>query len=443
MATTPALASRDWVPANAERYIQHIAADAAGRDPDAIEALIAGHIAGNRAIHERDCINLNPATNVMNPRAEAALASGLGSRPSLGYPGDKYEMGLESIEKIEVIAAELAAEVFGARYAEIRVPSGAIANLYAFMATARPGDRIIAPPGSIGGHVTHHQPGAAGLYGLEIHAAPVDPHGYTVDVEALRVQARKLRPKLITIGSSLNLFPHPIRRIRAIADEVGAHLLFDAAHMSGMIAGRAWQQPLEEGAHLMTMSTYKSLGGPPSGLILTNDPALAERLDGIAFPGLTANFDAAKSASLAITLLDWKVHGRAYAAMMARTAAALADALAERGLPVFATARGRTTSHQFAIEAAGFGGGQAAAKRLRLANVLTCGIGLPIAEIEGDMNGLRFGTPEIVRWGMTEKDMPELAALIARGLQGNEPPEAVAADVTAFRRRFDRLHFMR
>ena len=379
----------------------------------------------------------------MNPRAEAALASGLGSRPSLGYPGDKYEMGLESIEKIEVIAAELAAEVFGARYAEIRVPSGAIANLYAFMATARPGDRIIAPPGSIGGHVTHHQPGAAGLYGLEIHAAPVDPQGYTVDVEALRVQARKLRPKLITIGSSLNLFPHPIRRIRAIADEVGAHLLFDAAHMSGMIAGRAWQQPLEEGAHLMTMSTYKSLGGPPSGLILTNDPALAERLDGIAFPGLTANFDAAKSASLAIALLDWKVHGHAYAAMMARTAAALADALAERGLPVFATARGRTTSHQFAIEAAGFGGGQAAARRLRLANVLTCGIGLPIAEIDGDMNGLRFGTPEIVRWGMTEKDMPELAALIARGLQGNEPPDAIAADVTAFRRRFDRLHFIR
>ena len=186
MTTVPALASRDWVPDDAERYIQDIAADAAGKSPDAIEALIAQHIAGNRAIHERDCVNLNPATNVMNPRAEAALASGLGSRPSLGYPGDKYEMGLESIEKIEVIAAELAAEVFGARYAEIRVPSGAIANLYAFMATARPGDRIIAPPGSIGGHVTHHQPGAAGLYGLEIHAAPVDPQDYTVDVEAAR-----------------------------------------------------------------------------------------------------------------------------------------------------------------------------------------------------------------------------------------------------------------
>jgi glycine hydroxymethyltransferase len=438
-----ALARRAWVPEGAERYVQELASDAAGRSVDATEALIAAHIAENLTIHERDCVNLNPATNVMNPRAEAVLASGLGSRPSLGYPGDKYEMGLEGIEKIEVIAAELAAEVFSARYAEIRVPSGAIANLYAFMATAKPGDRIIAPPASIGGHVTHHKPGCAGLYGLEIHAAPVDAEGYTVDVDALKKQARALQPKLITIGSSLNLFPHPVREIRAIADEVGAHVLFDAAHTSGMIAGRAWQQPLEEGAHLMTMSTYKSLGGPASGLILTNDAALAERLDGIAFPGLTANFDAGKSASLAITLLDWKVHGAAYAQMMARTAAALADSLAERGLPVFETARGRTSSHQLALHAAGFGGGQAAAKRLRLANVLTCGIGLPLAEVDGDMNGLRFGTPEIVRWGMTEQDMPELAALIARALKGNEGPEAVAAEVSAFRRRFDRLHFIR
>ena len=83
------------------------------------------------------------------------------------------------------------------------------------------------------------------------------------------------RPKLITIGSSLNLLPHPVREIRKVADEVGALVLFDAAHLCGMIAGRAWQQPLEEGAHLMTMSTYKSLGGPPSGLIVTNDATVA------------------------------------------------------------------------------------------------------------------------------------------------------------------------
>ncbi len=437
------LETRAWVPPASEAYVQQVARDVAARDADANERRLLALVAENRAIHEQDCVNLNPAGNAMNPKAEALLAAGLGTRASLGYPGDKYEMGLEAVEQIEIMAAELAAEVFGARYVEFRVPSGGLANLYVFMAVAKPGDAIIAPPPSIGGHVTHHAAGAAGLYGVVTHPAPVDADGYTVDVAKLREQARAVRPKLITIGGSLNLFPHPIGAIRAIADEVGAHVLFDAAHMSGMIAGRAWQQPLAEGAHAMTMSTYKSLGGPAAGLVVTNDAALAERLDAIAYPGLTANFDAAKTASLAMALLDWKVFGRDYAAAMAATAKALAEALAQRGIPVFAAARGMTTSHQLAIEAARYGGGQAAAKLLRRAHVLTCGIGLPIAPVEGDTNGLRLGTPEIVRFGMGPEHMAELAGYIAEALGGNRAPEAIAHDVSAFRRRFTTLRYIR
>jgi glycine hydroxymethyltransferase len=335
-----ALTRRDWVPPPCEDRVQSIAAAAAAADADALEAELARLVEANRTIHEHDCINLNPAGNAMNPRVEAMLAAGLGSRPSLGYPGDKYEMGLEAVERIEVIAAELAAETFGAKYAEIRVAAGSMANVYAFMATCAPGDAIIAPPASIGGHVTHHAAGAAGLFGLRIHAAPVDAANYTVDVEALRAQAKRLRPKLITVGGSLNLFPHPVRELRAVVDEVGATLLFDGAHLAGLIAGHAWPNPLAEGAHLLTMSTYKSLGGPPSGLVLTNDAEIARRMDAIAFPGLTANFDAAKAASLAIALLDWKVHGRDYAAAMVEVARALATALAAEGLPVFAAERG-------------------------------------------------------------------------------------------------------
>jgi glycine hydroxymethyltransferase len=437
------LQRRSWVSEASEAYVQTLAAGMAGRDADALESEIARLITENRAIHERDCVNLNPATNVMNPKAEAVLSQGLGSRPSLGHPGDKYEMGLEAIERIEVICAELAAEIFGARFVEIRVGSGALANLYMFMATAKPGDLIFAPPASIGGHITHHAAGAAGLFGLKTHPLPVDAASYSVDLAALRAEALKLRPKLITIGGSLNLFPHPVGEIRKIADEIDAYVLYDAAHMSGMIAGRAWQQPLEEGAHAMTMSTYKSLGGPPSGLILSNDAHLAERLDAIAYPGLTANFDVAKSAALAITLLDWKTYGRAYATAMAETARALAEALAADDIPVFARDRGMTRSHQFAIEAARRGGGQAAAKLLRRANILTCGIGLPIAALDNDANGLRIGTPEIVRWGMTPTDMPVLAGFIADVLNGVRAAEMVASDVSAFRGRFARLHFMR
>ncbi|MDR7123775.1 aminotransferase class I/II-fold pyridoxal phosphate-dependent enzyme [Pseudotabrizicola sp. 4114] len=434
----PHLAPRPWVPT--EAHVQTLATRATAPSAQ-VSARIEALIAQNLQVHDQDCFNLNPATNIMNPRAEAALSRGLGSRPSLGYPGDKYEMGLEAIEEIEVIAAELAAEVFGANYAEIRVGSGALANLYGFMALTKPGDTIIAPPGAIGGHVTHHAAGCAGLYGLTTHPAPVNSDGYTIDLPGLRDLALQTRPKLITIGGSLNLFPHPVAEIREIADEVGAKVLFDAAHQCGIIAGGTWGNPLHQGAHLMTMSTYKSLGGPAGGLIVTNDAAIAERLDQIAFPGLTANFDAAKSAALAITLLDWRDHGAAYAQAMVALAQALARELGALGLPVFATGRGATQTHQFAIEAAGFGGGQAASKTLRKAGFLACGIGLPIPEVPGDMNGLRIGTPELVRRGVTPADAPALAALIAEGLRSNAP-ETVAARTRAFRARFTGLHYM-
>ncbi len=428
---------RDWVPDQCETLIQDIAARTQRASSSDVIDRIESLAARNKDIHEKECFNLNPATNVMNPRAEALLSSGIGSRPSLGYPGDKYEMGLEAIEEIEVVAAELCAEVFDARYAEIRVPSGAIANLYGFMATCKTGDTIIAPPASIGGHVTHHMAGCAGLFGLTIIDAPVDASGYTVDLDQLRQLVRKEQPQLLTIGGSLNLFEHPVAEIRAIADEVEAKVMFDAAHQCGMIAGKAWRNPLAEGAHFMTMSTYKSLGGPAGGLIVTNDTEIAKSLDSIAFPGMTANFDAAKSAALAVTMLDWRDFGSAYAREMVDMARALANALQTKDVPVFGVDEGFTTSHQFAVLAEPYGGGQAASKTLRKAGFLACGIGLPVAPVADDMNGLRIGTPELVRWGMTASDADQLATLITAGLN-NKP---VAAQVADWRSSFSQIHF--
>jgi glycine hydroxymethyltransferase len=436
-----ALEYRSWVPEKCENYIRDLAQTTACSDVASIAERIDALITRNREIHEEECFNLNPATNVMNPKAEAVLAAGLGSRPSLGYPGDKYEMGLEAIEEIEVICAELCAEVFQAKYAEIRVASGALSNLYAFAATCQPGDAIIVPPASIGGHVTHHNAGCAGVYGLQIHEAPVDVDGFSVDIIGLRDLAQKVKPKLITIGGSLNLFPHPVKEIRMIANEVGAKVLFDAAHQCGIIAGGAWPNPLNEGAHLMTMSTYKSLAGPAGGLIVTNEADLAERLDAIAFPGMTANFDAAKSAALAITMLDWKSHGSAYAKSMIDVSKSLAKELKIAGIPVFAEDRAHTSSHQFAIEAATFGGGQNASKKLRKSGFLACGIGLPISLVEGDLNGLRIGTPELVRWGVSVDHTKTLANLIAGALTSNNAA-SLAKEVAGMRAQFKNMHFV-
>ena len=432
------LQHRDWVHKTSEQLVQRIASQTEKTTSAELIDKINGLAEENKNIHEKQCFNLNPATNVMNPKAEKLLSSGIGSRPSLGYPGDKYEMGLEAIEEIEVVCAQICSEVFDAKFVEIRVPSGAIANLYGFMAMCKPGDKIIVPPASVGGHVTHHDLGCAGLYGLTIIEAPVNKDGYTIDIEALRSIARTEKPKLITIGGSLNLFEHPVAEIRAIADEVNAKVMFDAAHQCGIIAGKAWKNPLKEGAHFMTMSTYKSLGGPAGGLIVTNESDIAQRLDAIAFPGMTANFDAAKSAALAITMLDWRDFGEAYAREMIEMATSLADELSNLGVPIFSGKNGFTNSHQFAVEAQAYNGGQAASKLLRQHGFLACGIGLPIESVVGDMNGLRIGTPELVRWGMVASDSKKLGSLIKKAL--DDVP--IRDEVEEWRSSFNKVHFV-
>jgi len=166
---------------------------------------------------------------------------------------------------------------------------------------------------------------------------------------------------------------------------------------------------------------------------------VAERLEAVAFPGLTANFDAAKTAALGVTLQDWRICGEDYAKAMVDLSQALARAAIDEDLPVFAEERGATDSHQFALDARDFGGGQTMARRLETAGFLTCGIGLPLPEVPGDMNGLRIGTPELTRRGVTAADAPAIMRLFARALR--DDPAAVAPEVARLRGRFTDLLF--
>ena len=193
----------------------------------------------------------------------------------------------------------------------------------------------------------------------------------------------------------------------------------------------------------MTCSTYKSFGGPAGGLVLTNEPQLAERLDRIAYPGLTANFDLARTAALVIAASDILEYGPEYARTCIANARTLASSLAERSAPVQGPAdRGYTLSHHIALRAAEYHGGTTASRLLERANILTSGIGLPLPEVPGDYNGLRIGTQEITRWGMLPESMPALADLLCRVLVHGEEPESVKGDVVAFRSRFQELRFM-
>lgn len=396
----------------------------------------------NEHLYDRESINLYAGTNIMDPQARVLLNSTLGERPSLGHPGNKYEMGLQDAEAIETLCLSLARRVFHCSYVEFRVSSGSLANLYTFMALARPGDTILALPHHAAAHATHREQGAAGLYGLRIVDIPWLDEQMTVDLDQLAALARRERPRFMLVGASLVLFPYPLRELRAIADEVGATLVYDGAHLSGLLAAGVFQQPLQEGAQVVTMSTYKSLGGPPGGLILTNDAALAQRLEQIAYPGLTANFDLSRVAALAVTLAGFLRYGRAYAEMMLANAKALARALFEEGLPVVGASRDFTESHLLAIAAQGYGGGDEAARLLERCRIFASGIGIPGEPAAGVYNGLRFGVQEVTRWGMQPSDMTVIARLVADCLQARRPIEEIAGEVQVFRSIFQRPHYV-
>lgn len=435
--------ARDFARAEHERLARIGLTDAL--DVDALDDELH-RLISTQERHLDDCLVLYAGTNEPNPRIARLLGSAIGSRPNLGPPGDTWNRGMVDGARMSVLADELLARLFNCRYVESRVSSGSVANLYSYFATTKPGDAILAFSDDAAGHVTHHRAGAAGLAGLEVHDLPFDPARMDVDLQTLHKSVEQIRPGLIIMAGSMCLFPYDVKGVREIADTVGAHVLYDAAHMGGLIAGGAFQQPLAEGAHLMTGSTYKSFGGPPSGMILTNDAALAERLDEIAYPGLTANFDLARQAALTIAVMDLLVYGPAYAAACIANAVSLADALTARGVAVFRpSGRGglATASQHVAIDAHPYGGGNHAAKQLEPANLLCSSIGLPLPHISGEANGIRFGTQELTRRGMGPAEMSAVADLVARVLVENEPGELVRADVVALRRAFTKLAYVR
>jgi glycine hydroxymethyltransferase len=318
------------------------------------------------------------------------------------------------------------ARLMRARFAELRPTSATLANLAVYTALARPGDTIAVLPDWAGGHLSHHEIGAAGVRGLRVAPLPYDADALDVDVAALDGFLGREAPVLVVVGASLLLFPHRLTEIAAAVHAHGARLLYDASHVAGLIAEGRFQAPLAEGADLMTFSTYKSFAGPPGGAIVTDDAALAERVATAVYPGLTANYDVSRLPALIAAALEHEAAAGAYADACIANAAALARGLHAAGLPVLGEPRGFTASHHVAVDARPFGGGRAAALALAEHGLLLSEIGIP-----GDAaGGLRFGTQAITRQGFTPDDMADVAAAVAAVLQDGPPP-----DVPALRRR--------
>ncbi len=425
-----------WASPSARQRVAELEERFAGLAPGAVGESVRRILAAHAAKVDDDGIVLYAGTNVPSPLARQFLGSALETRPSMGYPGEKYQTFLEHVEELEVLVTDLARRAFRAEFAEVRVQSGTLANLAVYSAFAGPGETIAVLPEEAGGHISHHGYGAPGIRGVRVVDLPYDAAAMNVDLERLPEFLRRHEPRLMVVGASLLLFPHPLERIREIADRAGTLVVYDAAHMDGLIAGGIFQQPLAEGAHIITSSTYKSLGGPSGGMILTDDPVLAERVANTVYPAMTANYDAGRLASLAVTLAEALEFGGDYARACVANARSLGQALDEEGFVVAGRDQGFTESHHLGVDAHDFGGGDAAARKLAEAGIYLSGIGLPWQDEDEVYRGIRIGTQELTRRGMKPGHMPRIAGWMGDVLLRKRDPALIGRQIREFRQEF-------
>jgi len=372
-------------------------------------------------------LQLIASENFASPAVLRATGSVLTNKYSEGYPTKRYYGGNEVIDQVEDLARERAKELFGAEHANVQPHSGASANMAVYMALLDPGDTVLGLRLDQGGHLTHGSPVNASGKLYRFVSYGVTPSDERIDVDQIRDLALEHRPKIIVAGATA--YPRIIDPVpfRQIADEVGALFMFDAAHIAGLIAGGVHPNPVPH-ADIVTFTTHKTLRGPRAGCILST-AALAEKVDKSVFPGFQGGPLDHVIAAKAVAFHEAAQPEFAdYARQIVTNAAALAGALAERGLRLVS---GGTDNHLMLVDLRSFDEGLSG-KKARLA-LDRAGISLNENTVPDDprppyiTSGLRIGTPAVTTQGMGEAEMTRIAELIHRVLAGREDDAEIAA----------------
>ena len=386
--------------------------------------------------------------NVPSPAVREALTTDFGNRYAEGWPGERVYAGCIYIDQVELLAMELARKLFKAEHANVQPNSGVLANLATYTALTEPGDTMMCISIAAGGHISMGKKkfgGTAGaVHGLNIEYLPFDEKRMNIDVGAAAKKIKEVKPKLVVFGGSMFMFPHPVKELSEVIKEQGAYLMYDAAHVAGLIAGGQFQDPLREGADVMSCSTHKTLPGPQHGMILCKKE-LAEAINRAVFPGVVSNHHLHAVAGVAVALAEMLEFGKEYQAQIVKNAKALGKALYDRGFAVLCPDRGFTTSHTIAIDIIKYGDGGMLEQKLEQANVILNRELLPWDPRGGrhywNPSGLRLGTQEITRIGMKEREMEEIAEFVKRVIIDGEDTKRVAADIAEFRRDYQRVHY--
>ncbi len=391
----------------------------------------------------RATVNLIASENVLSARARALLPSDFGHRYAEGHPepGKRYYQGTRHIDVIEARVRDEMKGLFGCSQAEVRTVSGTNANDVVFSSFVKPGDVVIVNSLSVGGHISHQPIGGMGKYTDRILEWPRHANGYQIDVDRSKDLIAKEKPRLVLLGKSLIMFPEPVREIAAVCRDLGVLLVFDGAHVLGLIAGGQFQSPLAEGADILLGSTHKTFFGPQRGVVLSNlDDKRWKRIDRLAFPGCLSNHHLNTLPPLLVATYEMKAFGREYARQVVANAQEFAKSLVAAGFDVQLADLGYTQSHQVAVDVRKQGGGGVCAAKLE-ENDIICNYNLlPFDDkkLAKNPSGLRLGVQEMTHWGMKEPEMEEIARLFKACLIEGK---AVREEVDHFRAKFIDVHY--
>ncbi len=385
--------------------------------------------------------------NVLSPLCREMLISDFHGRYAEGTPGHRYYEGCNFFDLVEEKAMELAKKLFNCSYVDVRPTAGTTANIAILKALMKPGETATVLDLANGAHISFGKWGAAGVRGINLISYPFNDEEMNIDVDGAVKLIKKVKPKLALNGRSVFLFPSPIKEIAEAAHDVDAYLIYDAAHVLGLIAGKQFQDPLREGADVVSGSTHKTLPGPQGGMIISDhkgesdeDKSFLRKLGFGVFPGVTSSYHLHHVAAKAIAFAEHLEFGETYAKQIIKNAQRLAQALYERSFKVFGEQLGFTKSHQVLLEI-GPGKGKEASKKLEDAGIVTNMNTIPGDTDPLNPSGLRLGTPELTRIGMKEKEMDEVAVFYQRALLKGEDTKKIKADVKEFRKDFQGLHY--
>lgn len=384
----------------------------------------------------RDGLPMIASENIVSPRVQEMLVTDLHGRYAEGLPGKRYYQGCGPFDDIEALGIDIAKDVFGATFANIQTVSGTASNMAALKALTKPRDAITAVSLADGGHISHNPMGAVGMRGLQLNTYPWDADRMEIDIDAAVKMIHEVKPALALFGQSMILFPTPMEEVAAAAHEEGAHVMYDGAHVLGLIAGGQFQDPLREGADVMTGSSHKTFPGPQGGFVLSasDDTDIHRKLNSGVFPGVVSNYHLHHMAGKVIALAEFQAFGHAYAKDIVANAQAFGAAMAAEGFDVLAEERGYTQSHQIVTRhgEADSSAGAKAAQLLEDAGIITNMNMLPGDTKPLHPSGLRLGVQELTRVGMGTSEMEDVARFYRRVLLDGEDTSKVRADVAAF-----------